>query len=93
MAKVRAHLVVTGRVQGVGFRYTTQDTANRLGIKGWVKNLANGDVQIEAEGEVKMVYQFIDLIKAGPSRPANVEHVDLSITEELSHYKKFDIHY
>lgn len=45
------HLIVKGTVQGVGFRYYTRQLAGNLGLSGFVKNLANGDVEIEAEGE------------------------------------------
>ncbi len=43
----RYNIIVSGRVQGVGFRYFVQTLAGRLNLKGWVKNLDNGDVQME----------------------------------------------
>jgi len=46
----RLHILYKGRVQGVGFRYTAEMIAIKIGIKGWVKNLPNGDVEIVAEG-------------------------------------------
>ena len=49
--KVRAHLVVSGRVQGVFFRAETQEKANELGVSGWVKNLAEDRVEAVFEGE------------------------------------------
>jgi acylphosphatase len=49
--RARVHLVVSGRVQGVAFRAYTVDEARRLGVSGWVKNLPDGRVEAEAEGE------------------------------------------
>ena len=46
----RAHIVVSGRVQGIGFRYNVQKWAQSLGLKGWVRNLVDGSVEILAEG-------------------------------------------
>lgn len=60
------NIVVTGRVQGVGFRFFTERLAHMLNITGYVKNLYNGDVEIVAEGEEKILYQFLDKIKQGP---------------------------
>jgi len=48
--KVRAHLLISGRVQGVAFRYYTIDMAQSLGIKGWVRNCWDGNVEIVMEG-------------------------------------------
>jgi len=58
---------VSGRVQGVGFRYFTLETARRIeGITGFVKNLPNGSVEIEAEGTKEKLEKFIEEIKKGP---------------------------
>jgi acylphosphatase len=48
--RVRLRLIVRGRVQGVGFRFAAQDEAMELGLTGWARNLAGGDVEIVAEG-------------------------------------------
>ena len=50
MDKVRRHYVFYGNVQGVGFRYTASCTARSYGISGWVQNLGDGSVEMEAEG-------------------------------------------
>ena len=50
MEKVRRHIIFSGEVQGVGFRYKAKHTANRYGISGWVRNLWDGSVEMEAEG-------------------------------------------
>ncbi len=57
---------VKGRVQGVGFRYFTYREARSLGIKGWVKNLSSGDVEIHAEGNDESVSAFQSRIESGP---------------------------
>jgi len=57
--KVRAHLLISGRVQGVAFRYYTQDIAQSLEIKGWVRNCWDGKVEIVAEGEEEKVKKLI----------------------------------
>jgi len=55
----RLHIIYTGRVQGVGFRYTTLDVANKHNIKGWVKNLPDGErVEVAAEGEEAALEKF-----------------------------------
>jgi acylphosphatase len=49
-ARARLHLIVSGRVQGVGFRFSAYDEAKDLAVAGWVRNLASGEVEIVAEG-------------------------------------------
>ena len=71
-----AHIVVKGFVQGVGFRYFVYRQASTLGLSGYVKNLFNGDVEIEAFGDRSMIEEFIKTVKVGP----RAEHVaDLKI--------------
>jgi acylphosphatase len=73
---VRAHAVVTGRVQGVGFRYTTVDQARRLGVCGWVRNRPDGSVEVEVEGERAGVEALVRFLHRGPPG-ARVEDVVL----------------
>ncbi len=65
--KAISHLFISGRVQGVGFRYFTAQQARRYNICGYVRNLLNGDVEIYAEGESKNIDEFRSKIKAGSS--------------------------
>ncbi|MFH1479558.1 MAG: acylphosphatase [Candidatus Omnitrophota bacterium] len=65
MGEKRIHVFYTGRVQGVGFRYTVQDIAGKLGLKGWVKNLFDGSVEVLCEGEEKKIAALLDNIKEG----------------------------
>jgi acylphosphatase len=71
---VARRYVITGRVQGVGFRWFTHDAAAREGLHGWVRNLANGSVEVVAEGESAAVQQLEAAVRRGPPQ-ARVEHV------------------
>ncbi len=78
---------VTGRVQGVSFRYSTREIARKINIKGFVKNQYDGSVYIEAEAEEINIEKFLAWCKRGPSF-ARVE--DVKITEnEVIGYKNF----
>jgi acylphosphatase len=70
----RVHLFVSGRVQGVGFRFFAINRAHTYGITGWVKNLYDGRVEIEAEGKKQNLLLFLDDIRIGP-RSAHVSNV------------------
>lgn len=68
MQKRQAYIVITGRVQGVGFRYFAHHKAENMNITGWIKNTFDGKVEIEAVGEVQNLGPFIDWMKIGPAR-------------------------
>ncbi len=68
------HVFLEGRVQGVFFRETTLKQARRLSLTGWVKNLANGQVEVLAEGEKEPLLLFLSWLKRGPIA-ANVERI------------------
>lgn len=57
--KIRKHTIFYGRVQGVGFRYYAVQKANQLGLTGWVKNLYDGSVEMEVEGQEELIDQLI----------------------------------
>jgi acylphosphatase len=71
-ARLRA--LVRGRVQGVGFRASVQHEGLRLGLAGWVRNLADGAVELEAEGEKPALERLLAYVKHGP-RTARVDSV------------------
>jgi len=71
--------VISGRVQGVGFRVFAQTTASREGLHGWVRNLPDGRVEISAEGEAEALERFERHVRHGPPG-AKVDHVEA--TEE-----------
>lgn len=56
---VRKHIFFYGRVQGVGFRYYAVQKANQIGLTGWVKNLYDGSVEMEVEGQEELIDQLI----------------------------------
>jgi acylphosphatase len=69
---VRVYLRVSGRVQGVGFRWAAQAEADRLGVTGWVRNSEDGSVEAVAEGEEAAIDRFVDWCRRGP-RGARVD--------------------
>ncbi|HIE31169.1 MAG TPA: acylphosphatase [Methanosarcinales archaeon] len=75
------HIVVTGRVQGVGFRYFTVRQAQNLGLSGWVRNLPDGRVEAAVQGHDNDVETLINLLRIGP---ASSEVTDVKI-EEIEH--------
>jgi acylphosphatase len=77
---IRAHVFVTGRVQGVGYRFSTRDEANRLGINGWVRNLSDGRVEALFEGSKAAVEEMIKWCHKGP-RAAVVKDVAVEYKE------------
>ncbi len=79
-SSVRAHLFIRGLVQGVGYRAFVQAQAVKRDLTGWVRNLADGGVESEAEGSRRAVEGFIEALKAGPYL-SRVEHVDLQWVE------------
>ena len=77
MNKVRAHVLVSGKVQGVFFRQKTQQQAQIFGITGWVRNLPDGRVEAVFEGEEEAVKALVDYCRQGPSI-AIVENVNVT---------------
>jgi acylphosphatase len=73
--RLARHYIVSGRVQGVGFRYFTADVAVRENVIGWVRNLPDGRVEIDAEGDAEALVRFERSVRQGP-RGARVEAVD-----------------
>ena len=84
---------VTGLVQGVGFRWTTQMIAQELGITGTVKNNPDGSVSIVAQGEELPLEHFIKKIKASPSVAGHVDHVDLNTISNAEKFTRVSVVY
>ena len=74
--RVARRFLISGRVQGVGFRYFTRAAARREGLHGWVRNLPDGRVEAEAEGEAEAVERFERALRHGPPG-ADVDEVDV----------------
>ena len=73
----RVHLRISGRVQGVGYRYTAYDVARQLGLRGWVRNTYDGCVESEAEGPSRAVQKYVAWCHKGP-RMAHVTKVEVA---------------
>lgn len=77
MERVRAHVIVSGRVQGVNFRAYARDRAREAGVEGWVRNLSDGRVEAVFEGTRSAVQRLISWCYSGPSN-AEVERVEVA---------------
>jgi acylphosphatase len=86
----RVHLVIEGRVQGVGFRYFALRRAEALGLKGWVRNLASGAVELEAEGDPASLAELVEALRQGPTG-ARVTRVMDSWSESRPRYRRFAV--
>lgn len=73
----RLEAVVSGRVQGVSFRYATRQIARELNLLGWVRNLPDGSVQVLAEGQRPALQSLLDFLYQGPTG-AQVKQVDFA---------------
>jgi len=90
--KVRAHVYVSGRVQGVFFRSETRDEALRRNVTGWVRNLPDGRVEAVFEGEKEAVEKLIEFCKRGPPG-ARVTKVEVAWQPYRGEFKDFKIRY
>lgn len=90
--KARAHVFVSGRVQGVFFRATTRKKAQNLGVNGWVKNRDDGRVEAVFEGEKEKVEKMIDFCHEG-SPSAEVSDVEVEREDYQDEFSEFEIRY
>lgn len=90
--KVSAHIIVSGYVQGVGYRWSVMKRAPLYHLTGYVKNLHNGDVEVWAEGEKQNIEELIEFLKVGP-RSAEVTGVKVKWDEATGYYHNFDVKY
>lgn len=88
--KIRVHVLVTGRVQGVFFRSETSRRASLLEVTGWVRNLQDGRVEVVFEGERENVRELVEFCKRGPSG-AKVERVEVTHEDYSGNFKDFKI--
>ena len=87
---VARRYLISGRVQGVGFRYFTEATAAREGILGWVRNTPDGCVEVVAEGDAEALERFERSLRHGP-RGARVERIDVDDTTPTGRETGFTI--
>lgn len=86
----RLHATVHGRVQGVGFRAYTYNSAKRIGLHGWVRNRFNGTVETVAEGERHQLELFLRDLRRGPG-PSSVTRIDPDWLEATGEFSKFEV--
>jgi acylphosphatase len=86
---MRLRFLVTGRVQGVGFRYFARRVATRLGISGWVRNLPDGAVEAVADGSPDALGRFQEELRTGPTLAVveNVRAAESDATEALAGFE------
>lgn len=90
--KIKAHVFITGRVQGVYFRYKTRDEAKKYGVNGWVRNLPDGRVEAVFEGEKGDVDKLVDFAGKGPSA-AKVLDIDVEWQDYSGEFEDFEVRY
>ena len=88
----RVHIIVHGSVQGVFFRHYTKKTASSLGLKGYVRNMADGTVEIAAEGPKEKLNGLIEFCRKGPEA-AEVSKVDVKFGETRNEFEGFEVRY
>jgi len=89
---MRLHAFISGVVQGVFFRRNTKIQADRLGLKGWVKNLRDGRVEVVAEGGEEKLKELLEWLHHGPEG-ASVDRVESEWLESTGEFKSFEIVY
>lgn len=87
---VGVHVIVQGKVQGVGFRAFTESQANVKGLHGWVRNRQDGTVEVEAEGPKPVLKDFLQILKEGP-RMAHVTQIVVDWKVATRHTHGFTI--
>lgn len=92
MEEVRAHLLISGRVQGVFYRAFTRDLALSLGLKGWVRNLYDGRVEAVFEGKKELIEKAIKECYTGPPG-ARVTNIEVKWEAFIGDLKGFAIRY
>jgi acylphosphatase len=86
----RVHVIVNGRVQGVGFRIFVEEEADRLDLTGWVRNLYSGEVELVAEGEELSLVAFCEKINKGPSL-SHIREFNLEWLPATGEFRSFNI--
>ncbi len=92
MDEIRAHVLIEGRVQGVFYRAFTRDLAYSLGLKGWVKNLPNGKVEVVFEGKRDIIEKAIKECNLGPPG-ARVTNIKVEWEPFIGDQKEFTVRY
>ena len=88
----RIHVFYSGRVQGVGFRATAEETAQQCHVVGWVKNLRDGRVELVAEADEATLQQFLSEFRTGPMKHF-IHQVEISWGNASDTFDEFEIRY
>ncbi len=86
------HVIFAGLVQGVGFRYFVKRKADEFGVKGFVRNLADGTVEVVAEGDEQTLRKFLEAIENGPPL-AEVKGMRFEFLDKEGGFDSFEIQY
>lgn len=89
---VQYEILISGRVQGVGYRYFVVQKATEMGITGWVKNSVDGGVIIVAQGIEEELETFIDYLYVGPTR-ARVDRISANKMQLVTVFDNFSVKY
>ena len=92
MVKARAHVYVSGLVQGVFYRYHTKELADKLGLRGWVRNLPDGRVEAVFEGDKGAIEEMLEFCRRGPPG-ARVSGVKVRWEDYKGEFDGFTIRY
>ncbi len=87
----RREVYFTGRVQGVGFRYTARDTAAGFAVSGFVRNLEDGRVHLIVEGDAEVIDEF--LARLGERMQPNIRRVDQQVSTATGEFSDFGIRF
>lgn len=90
--KARAHIIIEGRVQGVFYRSNTKKMADKLGVKGWIRNLPDGRVEAVFEGEKEDIKKLLSWCWVGPPG-AKVTNIEVEWEDYVEEFKEFSIIY
>ena len=90
--KKRVRVFYAGRVQGVGFRMTAEETAHQLQVVGWIRNLRDGRVELIAEAEESILARFLRIIRTGPMCNF-IQREDVSWSDPTNDFDDFEIRY
>ncbi|MCM8805109.1 MAG: acylphosphatase [Candidatus Omnitrophica bacterium] len=88
----RWHIYVSGEVQGVGFRWYATSIANDYDVKGWVRNLPDGRVEIVAEAEPQELEKFVEMMKRS-YLGLNIHYINIEKEQATGEFKNFRIHF
>jgi acylphosphatase len=90
--KARAHVYISGQVQGVFFRSTTREHADRLGVEGWIRNTRDGRVEAVLEGNREKIGELLNFCHRGPPG-ASVTDVEVEWEEPTGEFSGFEVRY